>query len=106
MSTTTIVQDIVVQERAFRTRSQTRFTQKLIIMASVSPQAISMKRITIPINTFIQNINGVPNDPASLYLSTDSPNLILYITPMCTVNVISLSHLAWALYQGEGGASV
>lgn len=57
------------------------------------------------LNTLCQSFDGLPNNPASLYLSTTSRSLIIYVFPTRAVNVISLPYLVQALRRKEESAS-
>jgi hypothetical protein len=57
------------------------------------------------LNALCQSFDGLPNDPASLYLSTTSQSLIIYVAPTRAVNVISLPYLVQALRRKEKSAS-
>lgn len=74
-------------------------------MASTTP-TISVERISIPraLPAFMHSLFGLPNDPASLYLSVDSDSLIIYAEPASTVNIVDLSQLNGALRQGDESA--
>jgi hypothetical protein len=75
------------------------------MMASATP-TISVERISIPraLPAFMHSLIGLPNDPASLYISVDSRNLIIYVEPTSTINVVDLSHLTVALHQEDDSA--
>lgn len=47
----------------------------------------------------LHNIAGLPNNPPSLYLSTDSRNLIIYVEPISTVNIIEVTALQNAIIE-------
>jgi hypothetical protein len=72
-------------------------------MASLSAQSISTSRITTgaALHTLVQSFNGLPSSPASLYLSTNSQSLVIYVAPNRKVNIITLSLLC----QGGAGAA-
>jgi hypothetical protein len=76
-------------------------------MATTSPQTISTKRIHTheALKPLVQSFNQLANDPASFYLSMDSRSLVMYIAPLGTVNVISLSYLVDALQQKDTSAT-
>lgn len=76
-------------------------------MVLTTRSAVSVERISIPggLPAFINSLIGLPNNPASLYLSISSRSLIIYIAPSLKVNVIDLSHLSIALRQENESAS-
>ena len=76
-------------------------------MTTITPQTISVQHVSTPetLTTLIQSFNGLPNNPASVYLSGNLHNLTIYVAPACTVNIVSLSYLAQALQKGEESAS-
>jgi hypothetical protein len=67
---------------------------------------ISVEYISIPdaIPTFMQSLIGLSNNPASVYLSVNSQNLVIYVAPASTINVFNLSHLRSALDQNDKNA--
>jgi hypothetical protein len=79
-----------------------------IIMAVTSSQGISMMRISSSeaLKLFVQSFSGLPKHPPFLYLSATSHNLVVYIAPLQTVNVISFSYLTRALDQGNESATI
>lgn len=68
-------------------------------MALISPGTITVRRIASQdaLNTLCQSFDGLPDNPASLYLSINSQSLIIYVAPTRTVNLISLSYIIEAL---------
>lgn len=72
-------------------------------MAPTIPSTISVERISIPeaLPAFLHCLVGLPNNPASLYISVNSRSLIIYVAPASTVNVIDLSDLSIALCQKD-----
>jgi hypothetical protein len=76
-------------------------------MTLISPETITVQRIASQdaLNALCQSFDGLPNDPASLYLSTTSQSLIIYVAPTRAVNVINLPHLIEALCRKEKSAS-
>jgi hypothetical protein len=91
----------------WRNPLRTLSTYVPIIMAVLSSQVISMMRISSSqaLNSFVQSFSGLPKYPPSLYLSATSHNLVVYIAPLHTVNVISLSYLTRALHQEDESAT-
>lgn len=67
---------------------------------------ISVEYISIPdaLPAFMQSLVGLPNDPASLYLSVNSRNLVVYVATALTINVFNLSRLCSALDQNDKDA--
>ncbi|EUC27294.1 hypothetical protein COCCADRAFT_31190 [Bipolaris zeicola 26-R-13] len=55
-------------------------------MAVISSKVIIVQHIATPnaLDTLLQSFDGLPNNPASLYLSTTAQNLIVYAIPTCT----------------------
>lgn len=82
-------------------------TTTSLTMTATSSLAISAEHISVPeaLPAFVHSLIGVPNNPASLYLSINPRSLIIYVAPASTVNVINLSHLSVALRQENGSAS-
>ncbi|EMD86661.1 hypothetical protein COCC4DRAFT_200501 [Bipolaris maydis ATCC 48331] len=76
-------------------------------MAVISSKVIIVHHIATPnaLDTLLQSFDGLPNNPASLYLSTTAQNLIVYAVPTRTVSAISLPYLVEALRQKERSAS-
>ncbi|ENI06505.1 hypothetical protein COCC4DRAFT_134240 [Bipolaris maydis ATCC 48331] len=56
------------------------------------------------LRAFLESIVGLPNNPPSLYLSTDSCSLIAYVEPILTLNVIDLSGLREAILERSESA--
>jgi hypothetical protein len=75
------------------------------MMASTT-LTVSVKRLPIPTArpALVHSLIGLPNEPASLYLSVDSHSLIVYLESTSTVNVVDLSHLSVVLRQGDESA--
>jgi hypothetical protein len=75
-------------------------------MAVVPPRKITLQRIASPdaFHTLLQTFDGLPNNPASLYLSNTSYDLIIYVAPTRVVNSINISYLSKALSDQEKGA--
>ncbi|KAF2113847.1 hypothetical protein BDV96DRAFT_688750 [Lophiotrema nucula] len=75
-------------------------------MASATCSTISAEHISIPgaLPAFMQSLIGLPNNPASLYLSINRRSLIIYVAPASTVNIIDLSDLNVALCQKDESA--
>jgi len=76
-------------------------------MAVVPPRKITLQRIASPdaFYTLLQTFDGLPNNPASLYLSNTSHDLIIYVAPTRVVNLINISSLSNALSKQEKEAS-
>jgi hypothetical protein len=76
-------------------------------MAVVPPIKITLQRIASPdaFHTLLQTFDGLPNNPASLYLSNTSHDLIIYVAPTRIVNSINISYLSKALSNQDEGAS-
>jgi hypothetical protein len=76
-------------------------------MAVVPPRKITLQGIASPdaFHTLLQTLDGLPNNPASLYLSNTSHDLIIYVAPTRIVNSINISYLSKALSLQEKGAS-
>lgn len=76
------------------------------MMASATP-TVSLKNVSVPnaLPAFMDSLVGLPNDPASLYISVDKHSLIIYDEPASTINLIDLSQLNVALCQGDESAS-
>jgi hypothetical protein len=76
-------------------------------MAPVSPEKITVQRIADcdALNTLCQSFDGLPNNPASLYLSNNPQSLIIYVAPTRTVNIVSLPYLIGALHREERSAA-
>lgn len=74
-------------------------------MAS-TPLEITVTPITVPrtLSAFIPNLTGLPNDPASLYLSISHGSLVIYIAPLSTIITIDLLDLSNALNQQHDSA--
>jgi hypothetical protein len=49
------------------------------------------------LNALLQSFSVLPSNPASLYLSNASQNLIIYISPTRVVKAVSLQYLVEAL---------
>lgn len=75
-------------------------------MALTTSEMITVQRIATPValNTLLQSFDGLPNNPASLYLSTTAQCLIIYVAPMRAVSIIGTSYLVEALHQKERNA--
>ena len=76
-------------------------------MAVVPPRKITLQGIASPdaFHTLLQTLDGLPNNPASLYLSNTSHDLIIYVAPTRVVNLINISYLSNALSEKEKEAS-
>jgi hypothetical protein len=76
-------------------------------MALVTSGTIAVQCVATPeaLNTLLQSFDGLPNNPASLYLSTTAQSLIIYVTPKRTISVTGLPYLIEALRQKERSAS-
>jgi hypothetical protein len=76
-------------------------------MAVVPRRKITLQRIasTDSLHTLLQTFDGLPNNPASLYLSNTSHDLIIYVAPTRVVNSVNVSYLSKALSNQEKGAS-
>jgi hypothetical protein len=74
-------------------------------MAAMNPN-ILVEHIFVPseLPEFICSLVGLPNNPASLYLSISSRSLIIYVEPISTIKVIDLLHLNDALIQDNESA--
>jgi hypothetical protein len=57
------------------------------------------------LNALLQSFFVLPSNPASLYLSNASQNLINYTSPTRVVKAVSLQYLVEGLVQGERIAS-
>jgi len=70
-------------------------------MALVSPARISVQHISVPgaLPAFLANLKGLPNNPASFYLSVNARSLVIYVAPASTVNIVNLAHLSTAIKQ-------
>lgn len=75
-------------------------------MAGFAPPTITVNSISIPhaLPAFLQSITGLPNDPPSLYVSVNSRDISIYVTPISTISVISLSQLCTALVHNNESA--
>jgi hypothetical protein len=89
------------------TLSSTLSNRTYIIMTATSSQTISAKRIDAheALEPLVRSFEGLPNIPASLYLSMGADSLVIYIAPLGTVNLIRLTYLADALQQRNTSAS-
>jgi hypothetical protein len=76
-------------------------------MTSISSGTITVQRVVTPdaLNTLLQSFDGLPNNPASLYLSSTAQSLVVYVAPKRTVSAIGLLYLIEALRQKERSAS-
>ncbi|CAN9258929.1 unnamed protein product [Alternaria alternata] len=76
-------------------------------MALIPPTRIKLQRVASPdeFHTLLRTFDGLPNNPASLYLSNTSHDLIIYVAPTRVVNSINISYLSKALSIQEKGAS-
>jgi hypothetical protein len=76
-------------------------------MALIPPTRIKLQRVASPdeFHTLLRTFDGLPNDPAFLYLSNTSHDLIIYVAPTRVVNSINISYLSKALSIQEKGAS-
>ncbi|KAH5064833.1 hypothetical protein HBH95_212250, partial [Parastagonospora nodorum] len=52
-------------------------------MAVNTSKTITVQRVATSdaLNTLLQSFDGLPNNPASLYLSTTAQSLIIYVAP-------------------------
>lgn len=73
----------------------------------VPPRRITLQRVASPdaFHTLLRTFDGLPDNPASLYLSNTSHDLIIYVAPTRIVNSIDISYLSKALSSQEKGAS-
>ncbi|KAH7379116.1 hypothetical protein DE146DRAFT_761317 [Phaeosphaeria sp. MPI-PUGE-AT-0046c] len=76
-------------------------------MAVNSLTMITVQRVATSdaLDTLLQSFDGLPNNPASLYLSSTAVSLIVYVAPISTVSIISLPYLIEALLRRERSAS-
>ncbi|RYN63054.1 hypothetical protein AA0117_g12853 [Alternaria alternata] len=76
-------------------------------MTSFSPATITVQRIVTAdtLSTLLRSFDGLPNNPASLYLSSTAQNLVVYVAPKRTLSTISLPYLIEALRRKEENAS-
>jgi hypothetical protein len=74
-------------------------------MAAINPN-ILVEHIFVPrqLPEVIRSLVGLPNNPASLYLSVGSHSLIIYVEPISTIRVIDLLRLSDALIQENESA--
>lgn len=76
-------------------------------MASLQSGKIKLQRIESAdtLQTLLRSFDSLSNNPASLYVSNASHNLIIYVAPTRVVNTISLSYLGQALSKQERNAA-
>jgi hypothetical protein len=76
-------------------------------MAVIPPRRITLQRVAGPdaFYTLLRTFDGLPDSPASLYLSNTSRDLIIYVAPTRIVNSINISYLSKALSNQDEGAS-
>jgi hypothetical protein len=76
-------------------------------MAVNPSETITVQRVATSdaLDTLLQSFDGLPNNPASLYLSTTAQSLIVYVAPKRTISAISLPYLIEALRRKERSAS-
>ena len=75
-------------------------------MALNTPSTIHVDLITTPnsLSAFTRSLSGLPNNPASLYFSIQSQNLIVYVLPTSSIKIINLPDLKIALSSGDESA--
>jgi hypothetical protein len=76
-------------------------------MAVNPSETITVQRVATSdaLDTLLQSFDGLPNNPAFLYLSTTAQSLIVYVAPKRTISAISLPYLIEALRRKERSAS-
>jgi hypothetical protein len=72
-------------------------------MAVNTSETITVQRVATSkaLDTLLQSFDGLPNNPASLYLSTTAQSLIIYVAPKHTISAIGLPYLIAALRRKE-----
>ena len=75
-------------------------------MAAIPSPLSSIQQINTSeaLKSLLQSFGGLSNDPASFYLSMGSRNLVIYVAPLGSVNLISLRYLTNAVQQGNRNA--
>jgi hypothetical protein len=85
--------------------NKAKYTFVCQLMAAINP-TLSVEHILVPreLPEFIRSLVGLPNNPASLYLSVGSRSLFIYVEPVSNIRVIDLLHLNDALIQDNESA--
>jgi hypothetical protein len=76
-------------------------------MITTSPQTVTTEWISTPraLSALVQSCSGLSNNPPSLYLSTNSHSLIIYVKPYHAINSINLSFFRAALQHKDESAA-